>query len=100
MELLFIPQTDVWPRSAVFLCADMIMIKERKISQGGRSLQRHRGAQRSPVRSLSVSERLRVAAGGTAPTSTMEEAEGVLVDEGPDISLRLGPSVCREQVSS
>lgn len=38
-QLLFIPETDVWPRSAVLISADMIMIKEIKLSQPGRSPQ-------------------------------------------------------------
>lgn len=51
-QLLFIPETDVWPRSAVFISADMTMIKEIKISQPGRRLQglRHQPWQREDLR--------------------------------------------------
>lgn len=36
-QLLFIPETDAWPRSAVFISAGMIMIKVIRIPQAGRS---------------------------------------------------------------
>lgn len=91
-QLLFIPETDVWPRGAVFIFGDMIMIKEIKICQAGCSLQ-------GLSSELSAAASVSATAGGAAPTSTMVDAKRAPVRQGPDRCLGLPPSIRRDHIS-
>lgn len=97
---------DVWLHNAIFIWADMIVIKEIRVSSVGPrptgAEASAAGAQRSPASLLSVSERLSAtaAAAGIAPTSTAEDAEGARPREGPRLIFKAAPpSVCRDPIS-